>query len=103
MVRIDEIARNIAYGAKTAVEAVGSFAGRTIKAIVIITSDVCKEVGGLRGTAGGISALVRLAGLFGLNVGKFDTLAETCETANSALGAIHFTGPVSDIFSGKSN
>ncbi len=103
MVRIDELARNFGNSAKVAATTVGSFAGRTFKAIVLITADVCKEVGGLRGVAGGISALVRLSGLLGFNVSRFETLAETCETGNSALGAIHFTGPISDIFSGKAD
>lgn len=56
---------------------------------VHITSELCKEVGGVRSLAGGVSSVIRGIELFGKDVGGFATLATTLETANKGLGVPH--------------
>ncbi len=78
-------------------------AGSTVRAVVVITANVCTEVGGLKAIVGLVGALIGLKGVWGGDVSNLATLSTTCETANKTFSAIHITGPLSDIVSGKAD
>lgn len=71
------------------------------RAVVGITAEMCKEVGGLRSVAGAISAAVNALDLFGVPVAAFAGVVKACDSANKSFGGIHVVHRLNEFATGK--
>lgn len=73
------------------------------QAVVGISAELFKEVGGLRSLAGAVSASIKALDLFGLPVSAYDTLVQTCDSFNKAMGGIHVVQRINQFNTDKVN
>lgn len=62
---------------------------KTLRGVVTITANMCKDVGNLRALAGMIGAFVEALDLNHYSVKAFGVLPQSCKSFNKAMGGIH--------------